>query len=149
MLNPLVEALPEVYQPIYGHPEFSANASRGCVDRLAEVLKLHDALARAFGRPLRVLDLGCAQGFFSLQLAERGAHVLGIDFLPENIALCQALAAEHPALAVRFEHDRIEAVVARLSPGEFDLVLGLSVFHHLAHAQGGAVVVGYLERIAE
>ncbi len=149
MIAARVAELPELYQPIYGHPALSAGCSRSCTDRLESILSVHDAFARALARPLRVLDLGCAQGFFSFELASRGAQVLGVDYLPENIALCRALAQEHPEFAVRFEHGRIEERVESLVPGEFDLVLGLSVFHHLAHAEGAAAVVALLKKLAQ
>ncbi|WP_261370573.1 class I SAM-dependent methyltransferase [Xanthomonas citri] len=68
----LVAALPEKYQPIFGHPEISDGSSRGCEDRLEVILDVVDHLRTALGRPIRVLDLGCAQGYFSLNLAARG-----------------------------------------------------------------------------
>jgi hypothetical protein len=33
-LSDNVAALPEIYQPIYGHPELAQHVSRGCEDRL-------------------------------------------------------------------------------------------------------------------
>ncbi|CAK8737802.1 O-antigen chain terminator bifunctional methyltransferase/kinase WbdD [Sodalis praecaptivus] len=60
----LVAELPEVYQTIYGHPEWAQAASRDCYDRIDTLGAIYDQLAAKLGRPLRVLDLGCAQGFF-------------------------------------------------------------------------------------
>ena len=131
-----VAALPELYQPVFGHPEFSPGASRAQDRRLAQVCALHDRLRDHLGRPLRVLDLGCAQGYFSLTLAERGARVDGVDFQSPNLALCRVLAAEHPDFAVAFHQADIAAVLEGVAPGQFDLVLGLSVFHHLVHRDG-------------
>ncbi|MCX9158407.1 methyltransferase domain-containing protein, partial [Niveibacterium sp. 24ML] len=145
----LVADLPEVYQPIFGHPELSSGVSRGCQDRLDYIAPIHNALRAAFGRDLRVLDLGCAQGFFSLSLAGLGAHVHGVDLLDKNIAVCEHLAREQSGLALRFETARLETVVERLAPGQYDLVLGLSVFHHLIHEQGVAPVQAILSRLAE
>lgn len=62
-LPQLVFDLPEIYQAIYGHPEMSQSTSRACIDRLDKIAEVHDVLARQLGRPLRVLDMGCAQGF--------------------------------------------------------------------------------------
>jgi O-antigen chain-terminating bifunctional methyltransferase/kinase len=132
----LVAALPEIYQAIYGHPELSTKISRGCVDRRGHLSKLYTALTQELGRPLRVLDLGCAQGFFSLGLADYGAQVKGVDFLDKNIALCKELAAENPGLNVTFECGAIEQELAALQPDQYDLVLGLSVFHHIVHQRG-------------
>lgn len=71
-LSELVNALPEFYQPIYGHGEWDDKPLRNCKDRLLIIEKIYDDLSKKLERPLRVLDLGCAQGFFSLSLAVRG-----------------------------------------------------------------------------
>lgn len=141
-----VAALAEVYQPIYGHPELSAAAVRPGADRLDTILAAHDALRGLLGRPLRVLDLGCAQGFFALNLAARGARVTAIDRDAASIAVCQALAAEHPGLALDFRHGQAVATLESLVAGDdsFDLALGLNVFHHLAHEYGGETVRAWL-----
>lgn len=149
MIDKLVHNLPEVYQPIFGHPELSTSVSRPCADRLIQIEQIYTAIENLVGRPLHVLDLGCAQGFFSLNLAQRGAIVHGVDFSDKNIALCRALAQEHPNLQISFEEDRIEDVVHTLQPSRYDLVLGLSVFHHLIHAHGVANVKNLLEKLAQ
>lgn len=132
----LIRALPEIYQPIYGHPEYVALASRPCADRLSLLLSIYDRLTLAAGRSLRVLDLGCAQGYFAFMLAARGATVSGIDRLDANIALCHALADENPELTVQFEVAALEDVLDHLKPGVFDLVIGMSVMHHLCEEKG-------------
>jgi len=148
MIDQLVSDLPEIYQPIYGHPELSGQVSRSYADRLEHIARVHDALQRLLDRPLSVLDLGCTQGFFSLNLAERGAIVHGVDFLDKNIAVCEALALEHPTLQVRFEIGRVEDIIAALEPGQYDLVLGLSVFHHIVHEKSASAVKTMLEQLA-
>lgn len=141
-IGELVAALPEIYQPIFGYPEYSNAASRQCDDRLEYILVAYDALCAEIGRPLRVLDLGCAQGFFSLNLAARGATVHGVDYLDKNVSVCKALAAEHPDKALSFEVGRIEDVIGTLRAGNYDLMLGLSVFHHIIHEHGVDFVQG-------
>lgn len=143
-LADLVSRLPEIYQPIYGHPDLSGQPSRPSLDRWEEIRQLHAALAEKLGRPVRVLDLGCSQGFFSLSLAEAGASVVGIDYNEANIAVCQALAAEHLTFQASFRVAKVEEVLAHLQPGEVDLLLGLSVFHHLNHEHGSAAVTRLL-----
>ncbi|CAI2401201.1 bifunctional 3-demethylubiquinone-9 3-methyltransferase/ 2-octaprenyl-6-hydroxy phenol methylase [Serratia ficaria] len=147
-LRDLVSALPEVYQTIYGHAEWDLDASRDCNKRLDIITQQYDALAKALGRPLRVLDLGCAQGFFSLSLASKGAIVHGIDFQPENIDVCQALAQEHSDFSVDFSIGRVEEVIKDLQPNQYDLAIGLSVFHHIVHLHGIAQVKQWLEHLA-
>lgn len=147
-LKLLVEALPEAYQPIYGHPEFDTLASRPCQDRLQRINLIHDQLSIQLGRPLKVLDLGCAQGYFSLHLAERGATLIGIDRLDANIKLCQHLAATHPGLSALFRVGNIEDTLERLAPGEVDLVLGLSVLHHLCAEKGADTTRSVLKALS-
>lgn len=144
----LVSDLPEIYQTIYGHPDIAQDTSRACFDRLEKIAEVHDALAARLGRPLRVLDLGCAQGFFSLSLAARGAQVHGVDFLDKNIWVCQALAQENPGFSASFEVGRIENVIASLQPEQYDLVLGLSVLHHVVHEHGVGQVQEWLAHLA-
>ncbi len=71
-LNAAVNSLPEFYQPIFNHPEWNDKPLRNCEDRLPYIKNIYDALSEKLQRPLRVLDLGCAQGFFSLNIAKRG-----------------------------------------------------------------------------
>lgn len=132
----MVAALPERYQPIYGISGKDEPSSRPCGDRAAAIEQVCELLSMHYGRPLRVLDLGCAQGYFSLRLAARGASVVGIDLDERNIALCQALGSLHKGLDVHFECADMADFLGRLPRDGFDLILGLSVFHHLCHRMG-------------
>jgi O-antigen chain-terminating methyltransferase len=149
MIRNLVAQLPEIYQPIFGHPELSEQTSRPCEDRLQKIAAVYKSLERQLGRPLSVLDLGCSQGFFCLNLAQLGATVHGVDFLDKNIAVCEALSAEHPTWKLTFQVGRVEDFIEQLTPGRYDLVLGLSVFHHVAYASGADSVKRLLKRLAE
>lgn len=145
----LVEKLPEIYQPIYGHPELAQKASRESLDRLATIGRVYDALERLLGRSLKVLDLGCAQGFFCFKLAERGAHTHGVDYLPQNIDICAAIAADNPSLSVSFELERAEEVISKLEIDQYDLILGLSIFHHIIHEKGISEVAKLLNHVCK
>lgn len=149
MIRNLVAQLPEIYQPIFGHPELSEQTSRPCEDRLQKIAAVYKSMERELGRPLSVLDLGCSQGFFCLNLAQLGATVHGVDFLDKNIAVCEALSAEHPSWKLSFQVGRVEEFIEQLSPGRYDLVLGLSVFHHVAYAGGAESVKRLLKQLAE
>ena len=87
---------------------------------------------------MRVLDLGCAQGFFSLHLSALGAEVHGVDYLDTSIAVCTALAEELEDASILFETAKIEDVLLRTEAGQYDLVLGFSVFHHIIHENGAS-----------
>ncbi|WP_096998295.1 class I SAM-dependent methyltransferase [Escherichia coli] len=148
-LKMLVSELPEIYQTIFGHPEWDGDAARDCNQRLDLITEQYDNLSRVLGRQLKVLDLGCAQGFFSLSLASKGATIVGIDFQQENINVCRALAEENPGFAADFRVGRIEEVIDALEEGEFDLAIGLSVFHHIVHLHGIDEVKRLLSRLAD
>jgi O-antigen chain-terminating methyltransferase len=146
-LSELVTALPEIYQPIYGHDEFDALSKRNVKDRLSSILAIHDALARHLERPLRVLDLGCAQGWFSFNLAKAGAQVVGIDIIAANINVCNMLALENRGLNARFKLFEAEQVPATIPEDAFDLVLGLSVVHHLCFHNGKEATRAFMEAL--
>lgn len=149
MIEKLVNELPEIYQPVFGYSKLSFTSSRLCEDRLKKIEEICESLERLIRRPLRILDLGCAQGFFSLKLAERGAVVHGVDYLEKNINLCKALAKENPSLKVSFEEEEIEKIVFQIQPGQYDLVLGLSIFHHLIYLHGIISIQTMLKYLAE
>jgi 2-polyprenyl-3-methyl-5-hydroxy-6-metoxy-1,4-benzoquinol methylase len=74
----------------------------------------------------RALDLGCGQGWFSRQLAERGARVTAVDMSATQIANAQRHEAERP-LGIAY-HQLDAALVADRWPAEsFDLVTACMV----------------------
>jgi tRNA (mo5U34)-methyltransferase len=78
---------------------------------------------------LRVLDLGCSDGFFSFAMERRGATVVAVDFVPEE-ASGFALAKRILGSQVEYRMDN----VYNLDPagyGHFDVVLFLGVLYHL------------------
>lgn len=73
---------------------------------------------------MRVLDIGCNEGFFCNVAAERGAaRIVGIDLLESNISFAKK----------RYGSNSIEFIVQgwnHLPDEEFDLVLWLSAMHY-------------------
>ena len=134
-------ALPEAYQPAWGFVETAEQARRGSADRFALVLRNIAALPG--DGILRVLDIGCAQGYFSLGLyAElkklgRAVEVIGVDSLESNVRFCGRLAEYH-GIEARFIHDRFdEGFFTRHQLARFDAILALNVLHHIRQLQGG------------
>jgi O-antigen chain-terminating methyltransferase len=147
-MGQLVAKLPERYQPIFGFPQLDEDASRQCSDRLGIIRTALEAFVKHYGRPLRLLDLGCAQGFFTMSVADFCESVVGIDFLTANVDVCNAARDAAGLQHVRFEVGEISEFIGRLEAGQFDVVLGLSVFHHLCHAQGWSTVIKLLKKLA-
>ena len=76
------------------------------------------------------LDVGCGTGFLSLELAQRGHRVTGIDFAPAMLALARRKAMQAGA-DIHFEEADAEALP--LPPSSFDLVVTCHVLWTLPH----------------
>lgn len=80
----------------------------------------------------RALDIGCNAGFYSFELARRGAEVLAVD-IDEHYLRQARWAAGELGLADRVELRRMGVYdLARLD-GRFDVILFLGVLYHLRH----------------
>jgi tRNA (mo5U34)-methyltransferase len=78
---------------------------------------------------LRVLDIGCRDGFFAFEMERRGANVLAVDYAEPTLTGF-SIAAE--ALGSRVDYRVLN--VYDLDPerdGLFDLVLFLGVLYHM------------------
>lgn len=148
-INTLVDALHERYQPIYGFEHFTSDAERESSDRLAIVMNIANLLVKQLQRPIRVLDLGCAQGYFSLNLASISETVVGIDYLDKNVELCSGLAEYHHFEHVKFYENDIATFINDLQPDTYDLVLGLNVFHHVSYSLGYGEAQKIIRKIAD
>jgi MPBQ/MSBQ methyltransferase len=81
----------------------------------------------------RVLDAACGRGGASAHIAARGAGVLGLDLLPENVAEAEARFGSLPG--IRFDVADVTRLPTRaagveLAPGSFDAVLCLEAGFH-------------------
>lgn len=80
----------------------------------------------------RVLDVGCNAGFYSFELARRGADVMGIDVEP--LYLEQARwAARELGLQDRVRFRQMEVYELAGEHDQFDLVWFMGVFYHLRY----------------
>jgi tRNA (mo5U34)-methyltransferase len=124
-----VDPEPYWFQRIEVFPGFS---TPGWSDPAAEKLPY-------FGLPedltgMRVLDIGCAEGFFSFEAERRGAReVIGIDSFPDSVRRFNILKAARQSNATAFLMNVYDLEPKRL--GTFDLVLFYGVFYHLKHPQ--------------
>jgi tRNA (mo5U34)-methyltransferase len=83
-------------------------------------------------RGWQVLNVGCNAGFYSLELAKRGARVLGIDVDPHYLRQA-AWVARQFGLEDQLEFRQLQVYdVARLDR-QFDLVWYMGVLYHLRY----------------
>ncbi|HYC46004.1 MAG TPA: TIGR04290 family methyltransferase [Burkholderiales bacterium] len=80
----------------------------------------------------RVLDVGCNAGFYSFELARRGAHVTAIDIDPHYLAQAR-WACRQFGLESRVRFRRMEVYEIARDPQGFDLVWFMGVFYHLRY----------------
>ena len=98
-------SLPGPRQPAWGIGVAADAAKRAHDERIAGIIPLLEALPHEGA--LRILDIECAQGYFTLAiahaLAARGCkvEVVGVDQREENVKFCEALAAHH-GISARF-----------------------------------------------
>ncbi|HWI09169.1 MAG TPA: TIGR04290 family methyltransferase [Solirubrobacteraceae bacterium] len=84
-------------------------------------------------RGARALDIGCNAGFYSFELARRGADVLAID-VDEHYLRQASWAAGELGLTDRVQLRRLGVYdLGRLAGESFHVVLFLGVLYHLRH----------------
>ncbi len=92
---------------------------------------------------VRVLDIGCNDGFFSFALEARGAEVTAVECGPHTAGF--RLTHRLRGSSVKM----VESTVYELAPeqiGRFDLILFLGVIYHLRHP---LLALDVLHRLAE
>jgi tRNA (mo5U34)-methyltransferase len=80
----------------------------------------------------RVLDIGCNAGFYSFELARRGAVATGIDVDPRYLRQAE-WAARQFGLASQVEFRRMQVYDLAHTEERYDLVLFMGVFYHLRY----------------
>ena len=114
-----IEVLPGCYSPGWSDPALEKLPHFGLPDDLS-------------GK--RVLDIGCAEGFFSFEAERRGAReVIGIDSSPDSVRRFNIVKDARQSAATAVLMNVYDLTPERL--GTFDLVLFYGVFYHLKHPQ--------------
>lgn len=105
-------------------------ADNGNDPRLRRITQVAcDLFPRGF-EGLRVLDLGCLEGQFSIEFALRGAEVRAFEARPAPVAKTR-FAAECLGLSRLTVEQRDVRSLTREELGQFDLVLCLGLLYHL------------------
>ena len=104
--------------------------------------ELHSAMAERWmkeirgqlpeGKKLRILDVGCGAGFFSILLAKEGHQVTGIDLTPDMIKNARLLAEEEK---VNCEFQVMDAENPEFQDETFDVVISRNLTWTLPHVQ--------------
>jgi tRNA (mo5U34)-methyltransferase len=93
-------------------------------------------------RGMRILDIGCAEGFFALELARRGADVVAVDVSPKMIARLNWLI-EH--FGIRNITTRIATIESMHGSKErYDAILMIALLYHLRHPLMGLDIASQL-----
>lgn len=105
----------------------------------------------------KVLDLGCGTGFFTLELARRGAEVDGVDNSADMLEVAEA-KAHREKLPVSFH--KTKADILPFASQSFDLVVGITVLCFAERPDlilreayrllkdSGRIVIGELNRLS-
>jgi ubiquinone/menaquinone biosynthesis C-methylase UbiE len=108
----------------FGH-SIRTPAERAAWDRIL-------SLVLAGRGPLDALDAGCGTGFLSLELADRGHRVTGVDFAPAMLTEARRKAAARGS-PIRFEEADAEQLP--FASGSFDLAISRHVLWTLPHPE--------------
>ncbi len=80
----------------------------------------------------KVLDIGCNAGFYSIELAKRGADVLGID-LDDHYLKQARWTAQQFGLDDRITYKKMQVYDLAHTEEQYDLVWFMGVFYHLRY----------------
>jgi SAM-dependent methyltransferase len=94
----------------------------------------------------RILDLGCLEGLFTLELARQGANVVGVDARRGHIDKAEFAKAQMGLDRATFQVDDVRNVSAQ-TYGQFDAIVCSGLLYHLP-AQDGAELLRTLHEMA-
>lgn len=121
------------------HGWFKLPGQKGDRDVDGQLLGLKHALvevgeAGVAGKPLSVLDLGCAEGAIALEFARAGAaRILGLEVIASHLGVARELCAGYPC---EFQCVDLNRAKVEVQKQEFDVVLALAVIHKLRDPAG-------------
>lgn len=99
-------------------------------DRLRRIVQVISDLKPLPWSELRILDLGCFTGMFTMELAKRGAQVVAIEGREANIEKARFAKEKLELNNVTLIQDDVRNLGVR-DYGLFDIVLCLGILYHL------------------
>ncbi len=116
------------------HDKVFADHSRQVVDKYYAIADESRRIYRAFledrARGAKALEYGCGPESYAFVMARKGAHVVGIDISEVAIQEVRKLAQQEPA-GSNTEFHVMDAEALTFPDGEFDLICGTGILHHL------------------
>jgi SAM-dependent methyltransferase len=107
-----------------------AQTGAGNAVKVRRVVQLVKDLARRPISELRVLDLACGEGVYSIEIGLRGAEVLGVDARTERMQIGVECARKNGLANVAFRQGDVRKI-SKATDGEFDVILFLGILYHL------------------
>lgn len=107
------------------HEEFRESGSRSIYPGRSWA-----AWARTLGYltpPLTVIDLGCGEGYLTLEVSRWARHVVAVDHSREMLQKARKLAKKHHAANISWKHGKLEKLP--LKSAAFDVALMAQVLH--------------------
>jgi 2-polyprenyl-3-methyl-5-hydroxy-6-metoxy-1,4-benzoquinol methylase len=98
--------------------------------KVRRIIQITRDFARKPFSKLRILDLGCGEGVYTIEAGLRGAEVLALDARTQRMEKGAACAARHGLTNVRFVQKDVREVT-REGLGSFDVVYLLGLLYHL------------------
>jgi SAM-dependent methyltransferase len=99
--------------------------------RVRRVLQLtRDLCGGREPRDLRILDLGCGDGVFSIEVGSHGAEVVAIDGRDVRLSSGAECAQRHGLVRVHFEQRDVREITLT-THGQFDAIYCLGILYHL------------------
>jgi SAM-dependent methyltransferase len=98
--------------------------------RLKAILRVLSFVYRGQLSGLRVADLGCLEGGFTLAMAQQGMDAIGIEARQMNLEKSQLLKEHFDLPQLEFRLDDVKNFT-RERYGTFDVVLALGIAYHL------------------
>lgn len=95
--------------------------------------EIHAFLQAHFPKHIRILDIGCGDGTFTIELATQlhPTHIIGFDIVPSAVRLARTRIPPALPRVIRFQAGDIYRIGSIYKSHEFDVAILRGVLHHL------------------